>query len=192
MRLTDDTLLELVLERHNRLDLVGHHAADRNACPVADHLGNSLAVDRHVHQRLFALQRDQLLSIFDQIGAQLGRILRTVHRRGALIQIAQRAVQGADLANEIALLFPLRLKIGKLRRGLLAIRLEFLDALRMVGADAALTRKHSQIDIQHLNAATAVFHRRGSSMAGYGDAAAGGVEQAYSLVRQLPARDVAA
>ena len=58
--LADHPLPQRILELEDRLDLVLHHAADGDAGPVLDHLGDRLLVDADQHQRRFALHVGEL------------------------------------------------------------------------------------------------------------------------------------
>ena len=54
--LADDPRAEVLLELQDRLDLVLHHLAERDAGPAGDHFADDLRVDADAHQRRLALQ----------------------------------------------------------------------------------------------------------------------------------------
>ncbi len=55
VRLADDALLEPVLQREDRVDLVRQHLPDRDPGPPGDDLGDGLRVDASLHEGRFAL-----------------------------------------------------------------------------------------------------------------------------------------
>ena len=76
-------LARAVGQLQDGFDLVAHHAADRNAGPVADHRGHRLVVDGGQDQRRFALQRGQLvLHVLQLRAAALRARRRGRHRSG--------------------------------------------------------------------------------------------------------------
>ena len=66
--LPDDALAERVDELEDGLDLVLHHAADGDACPVRDDGGDGLRVDARQDQRALALHLGELRLVLTQLG----------------------------------------------------------------------------------------------------------------------------
>ena len=58
--MADHAPAQYAFEREHRRDFVLQHLAGRDAGPRRDHFADGLPVDAHAHQRILALQRDQL------------------------------------------------------------------------------------------------------------------------------------
>ncbi len=71
VRLADDPLFHLGFEIQHGLNLVRHHAADRDAGPSGDDIGHRLAIDANLQQRRFALDLAQLGVELVELAAKL-------------------------------------------------------------------------------------------------------------------------
>ena len=95
MRLADDAPVEDFRQPQHVLDLVLHHAADRNAGPVGDHRGDHLLVDMGVDHPLFRIARFERLELFAQL---LARSPWSVPSAGGCVARGARSCAGCGLA----------------------------------------------------------------------------------------------
>src|SRR5262249_201314 len=87
--------------------------------------------------------------------------------------------------------FPSRLKIDETGLSLLQLLVLFGDSLIVPRSQRAFALEDTDLDLQLIDLPTAVFNLRGDSVLADRDSRACGVEQAHSLVRQLPGGNVA-
>jgi len=149
--LANDALLECARQVEDGLDLVLDHAPDGDTRPVPHHRRDGLRRDRGLHERVFALQ-------FDELGLQLLELRE--HRRGihglgglpgfgllpGLILLlgggfaiapgglAQQFALFKDLGDQFLLIVPACVEFFEVLLFFLLVRLRFLDLVAMLEA----------------------------------------------------------
>ena len=198
--LADDPLVQAVLHVHELLDLALHQLRDRDACPLADHLGDVLLVDlllQHLPVGLEDRERvvgriELLLELWDPPVLDLGRLLQVAGARGALtlaLRLLDLSLEVADAGDGVLLLLPVRLHSGASLPKVGQLLLEPGQALlrRRVG----LLAERCALDLELLDAPLDLVDLDRHRVDLDAEAAGRLVDEVDGLVRQEPAGHVA-
>src|SRR5437763_976327 len=165
-------------------DLVRLHAAGRDTGPALDDFRDRLTVHHWEDQGPLALYAAQLLVEPGELPASDVLVLLA-------LGILDLAADSCDLFREFLFFLPLGLESAEFLFCLCAFAEEVGFARLMVGAGRDLAVDDPQLGVDQADAALTVFDRGRASRLTHSHPGAGGVDQRYCLVGQLPARDVA-
>ena len=194
--------VQRVGELEDGLDLVLHHAADRDAGPVGDDRRHRLRIDAGQDQRRLALQRLELRLLLVQLGEQLFAIdRRSAHGRRLSVVAAPAVAASTGLssprscARSASTLSTITFSSCQRFRGrpgararARASRRRRCGACRSSTPTAGSRPMMPELGLQRLDAAAAVLHLGRRRVLADRDARAGRVEQADRLVGQLARR----
>ncbi len=185
MALAEHASAERFGQFQHSLDLVLHHAAHRNAGPIAHDRGHCLLIHGRQNQGLLALQLGQrgLCRVhFVQPGGSLGR----------LRVFPQFAPQVENLVHQLLFLCPTLLQTGQsLLFPLHPVPGNLLPTCGVAHPEGCLSPNDFQLSLERLDAAAAVLDLGRHRVLADGDPGTGGVEQTDRLVGQLAGRNVA-
>ena len=151
--------MQQLLQVDELLHLALHEPADRDACPLRDHLGDVLGVDLLLQHPPAGLQlvqvgggvRDAPFQLRDAPVTDLGRLLQV----GLALELGaeglQLLLQGADDADGLALGFPVGLHLGRLLLELRQLVLERSQTL--LGGAVGLLGQGQLLDLELEDAA---------------------------------------
>ncbi len=194
MALPHDAAFHRLAEVEHRADLVGLHAASRDAGPGLDDRRDRLAVNHRKDQRLLALQRAQPAGEFAEFGAML---LGIAGRFGAFgwFRGGRRGIDlgthRIDLGHQGAFGFPALLQFCQLQVDALLLGGQLRVSGAVIGSRGRLALDDLQLGVDETEPSFAIVDRRGDRVLAHRHARAGCVEQAHGLVRQLTGGNVA-